>query len=200
MKKSLIAFLIFFTALNMTSMGVFAAVKNTMYSYASDSSLRTLLQAKIAKVKAIKAADGTDKYYVKLMLALYNGANDMIRLQTNKGSSGSLTKRSLLIEKFHKEMSHRYTVYLSVKSPENQIDPRFKTIANAALEHFSRFPFERHRKSSVLLSALMVEFYENMDQISVAFVAVGKCENLKRLAWESIEKQNKLIELLRTRE
>ncbi|PAW95328.1 hypothetical protein CKK33_18195 [Mucilaginibacter sp. MD40] len=164
-----------------------------------DSSLSKLLNARVAKFKAIPVESGTDNYYVKLMLALYDGANDMVKFQIRNGPSNSLAQQSALFQRFHSQMSNRFVGFLSVKSKETTVDARFKLTVDAALQHFSRFNYQPNIKAGKLLAAVLIEFYENMDQISIAFVSMGKSEQLKQLAWDSIKKQNKLVELLKQR-
>ncbi|WP_292945755.1 hypothetical protein [Mucilaginibacter sp. 44-25] len=41
--------------------------------------MRNLLKDRVAKIKAIPVEGGTDNYYVKMMLALYDGANEMVK-------------------------------------------------------------------------------------------------------------------------
>ncbi|MFA6084834.1 hypothetical protein [Mucilaginibacter sp.] len=164
-----------------------------------DSSLSKLLSARVAKFKAIPVESGTDNYYIKLMLALYDGANDMVKFQIRNGQSNSLSQQSALFQRFHSQMSNRFVGFMSVRSKETTVDARFKLTVDAALQHFSRFNHQPNIKSGNPLAAVLIEFYENMDQISVAFVSMGQSEQLKELAWDSIKKQNKLIELLKQR-
>ncbi|HEK20151.1 MAG: hypothetical protein C0191_00485 [Mucilaginibacter sp.] len=163
----------------------------------ADSALHKLLRARVVKFKAIPVEIGTDNYYVKLMLALYDGANDLVKFQMKNGPSDSLSQQSVLFQQFHSQMSNRFAGFLSVKFKGTTVDRRFKSIVDAAVQHFSRFDHQSQGISKSLLAAVLIEFYENMDQISVAFVSVGQNERLKQLAWDSIKKQNKLIELLK---
>ncbi|MES2376755.1 MAG: hypothetical protein V4553_09260 [Bacteroidota bacterium] len=164
-----------------------------------DSSLTKLLSAHLAKFQTIPVESGTDNYYVKLMLALYDGANDMVKFQIRNEPSDRLSQQSALFQQFHSQMSSRFVGFLAIKSNETIVDARFKLTVDAALQHFSRFDHQPHKTSGNLLAAVLIEFYENMDQISVAFISRGQSEQLKQLAWDSIKKQNNLIELLKQR-
>ncbi|NHA05617.1 hypothetical protein G7092_17530 [Mucilaginibacter sp. HC2] len=199
MKSIFVAFLICYSACGPIDK-VRAAVKTLHYCFPSDTSISKLLQTRISTFKAIPVENGTDNYYVKLMLALYDGANDMIKMQAGKISDTNVSQQSLLFQRFHDQMSNRYVAFLAVKSHESRVNPRFKAMADVALQHFSRFEFQQNQTSSSLLTALLIEFYENMDQISVAFISMGESERLKKLAWDSIKKQNALIDLLNKRQ
>lgn len=165
----------------------------------ADSVMAKLLKARIASLKSIPVNTGTDHYYVRLMQSLYEGANELIKAQVANGNAIINSEQSESLQKYHNQMNTRFAGFMAVKSQGTPVSPRFKMMSEAALQHFSRFEFQRYQKKNTLLPALLIEFYENMDQLSVAFVSAGVSKRLKELAWETVEKQNNLIDLLKKR-
>jgi hypothetical protein len=164
---------------------------------APDSPLCEMFHTHIVKLKAIPLKHNTDDYYVRLMLALYHGASDMVRTHKNKNSGDKAAVNCISLEQYHRRMKGRFLNYMALSSKGKTVDRQFKSMADAALQHFSQFNCRSFKGSKRSLELVLIEFYENMDQISVAFVSKGSNVKIKQLAWESIKKQNQLIDILK---
>ncbi|QTE35423.1 hypothetical protein J3L18_20020 [Mucilaginibacter gossypii] len=117
---------------------------------------------------------GSDNYYVKLMLALYDGANEIVQYQIRNGQSNSVSQQSALFHRFHSQISNHFVCFMSVKSKEKTVDARINLTVEASFTTFQQVNHRPNIKSSNLLAAVLIEFYENMNRIRMDLVSIGK--------------------------
>jgi hypothetical protein len=160
--------------------------------------MQKLVDKRIESLMNISPKQDIDLYYINLMNGLYDGANELLDFETNKGNNTGLLKQAGLFRQFHTERKTELSSFFKSGYRGTAIDSRFIEAAKAALSNFYKIHYGKYRDDNEMTTKILTAYYENMDQISVAFVSFSKNEKLKALSWDIIRKQNNLIELLST--
>lgn len=162
-----------------------------------DSSIRDLVNKRIQLITKISVNQGIDTYYIRLMNSLYDGVNEVLDFETRVGDTIGLMRQAGLFRRFHMARKIDLSAFLEKESKKPVIGDRFSEAVKAVLFKFREISFNRYHAGSEIITQILITYYENMDQISVAFVSFGQNEKLKALSWDIIRKQNKIIGLLK---
>ena len=162
-----------------------------------DSSIRDLINKRVQLLTEISVDQGIDTYYICLMNSLYDGVNEVLDFETRIGDTIGLMHQAGLFRRFHMERKNNLSAFLKKESKKPVIDNRFSEVVKAILVKFREFSLTKYHADSEMITQILITYYENMDQISVAFVSCSQNEKLKALSWDIIRKQNKIIGLMK---
>lgn len=163
-----------------------------------DSSIKALVHKRVQLLAEISPKHGINNYYIDLMDGLYDGANELIDFETRKGDTIGVLHEAELFRKFHNERKKYFSAFLEKESNKTAIDRQFREDVKSVLSNFRKIDFNKYHADNEMISQLLIAYYENMDQISIAYVSLSHNEKLKALSWDIIRKQNKIIDLLKT--
>lgn len=170
------------------------------YTARQDSSLQTLVSNRSRLLINISAKQDINLYYINLMDGLYDGVNDLLDFETGKGNNMGVMRQSGQFRQFNNERKKYLLTFLKGEHQKPVIDRNFCMASKAALANFRKIDFYKYHTDNAITVGMLIEYYENMDQISVAFVSFSQNEKLKALSWDIIRKQNKIIDLLKAQQ
>lgn len=165
-----------------------------------DTSIQTLMSNRVRLLINISAKQDINLYYISLMEGLYNGANELLDFETAKGNNMGVMRQAGLFRQFNTERKKYFLPFLKAGYQKPVINQSFSFAAKAALANFSKFDFCKYHTDNAIAVGMLIEYYENMDQVSVAFVSFSQNEKLKALSWDIIRKQNKIFDLLKAQQ
>ena len=164
-----------------------------------DSSVQIIVNKRIGTLTRISTKRSLDTYYINLMEGLYDGVNELLDFESEKGNTNGVMRQAGLFRQFNTERKKYLSAFLKRNPKSTVIDNRFAGAAKAALSNFAKIDFHKYQNRDELITQILIEYYESMDQIDVAFVSFGQNEKLKALSWDIINKQNKIVGLLKER-
>jgi hypothetical protein len=165
-----------------------------------DSSVQTLVSNRSRLLISIPAKQDINLYYISLMEGLYDGANELLDFEKAKGNNIGVMRQAGIFRQFNTERKKYLQTFLNGGDQKPVFNRNFRVASKAALSNFGKIDFYKYRTNNEITVGMLIEYYENMDQISVAFVSFSQNEKLKALSWDIIRKQNKIIDLLKAQQ
>ncbi|HEK18964.1 hypothetical protein [Mucilaginibacter sp.] len=165
--------------------------------FSIDTSLKVVVANSLRQINTIPAQTGIDSYYAHLMIFLYQGANAVIKIQTEKIGNKGILVQAALFTRFHSQMQNQLLPFLKEKNKAKPPGAAFLSAVKASLAHFDQINYQQSPEPEKLTAILLVEIYENMDQISAAYANLSQNEPLKAISWDIVRKNNGLIDLLK---
>jgi hypothetical protein len=194
-KKLLLKSLMFVTLI--TIQHTVQAAKITIDTHQVQSSrLKAVIIKKITELKQIAPEGQTADYYVALMYCLYQGANEVAQTEATYGKNKRFIDLAGSFINYHTQMMALLEPYRNKKPKQlHEVDAKFGLMVKGAITNFNKIVYPPEIDQA--FTKVMVEYYENMDQVIIAFTSFGKGANLKALSWKIIAEQNVLIDRLK---